>query len=164
MANSVPPVRSDTQLEAKLEEALAIAVTRMREEVSSGGMPPDFSAIMNEEVARRITARDRHHDRRMPPRAFELPPRAVDLAQVARAGRRYAEARRALAAAKLEIARFGLAAYFEGCPADKVAKSAGVSYSSLCRWSWDYFELDECGEGRAFRKVWKIPSPLRAEG
>ena len=156
MASSVPPVRSDTQLEAKLEEALDIAVTRMREEVSSGGVPPDFSAIMNEEVARRITARDRHHDRRMPPRAFELPPRAVELAEVARAGRRYAEARQALAEAKVEIARSGLEAYFDGCPADKVAKTAGVSYSSICRWSWDYFNSDECEEGRAFRKVWRL--------
>ena len=158
MANSVPPVRSDTQLEAKLREALAIAVTRMREEVSSGGVSPDFSAIMNEEVARHITARDRHLDRRMPPRAFELPPRAVDLAEVARAGQRYAEARRALADARVEVARSGLAAYFDGCPADKVAKTAGVSYSSLCRWSWDYFNSDGCEEGRAFRKVWRLSS------
>ena len=82
----------------------------------------------------------------------------VDLSEVARAGRRYAEARRALAEAKVEIARSGLGAYFDGCPADTVAKTAGVSYSSLCRWSWDYFNSDECEEGRAFRKVWRLNS------
>lgn len=149
--NSKPPIRSDSQIDAHIRAAVMAAIAR-----ASAGEGDHFAGILNEEIARQLASRDPHRERRMPPRVVDGPPRAVDLAGVAAAGQRYSRAKREMADAKAAVARAGLAAYLAGCPADQVARSAGVSYSSLCRWSWAYFDSDDCEEGKAFRKAWRL--------
>lgn len=109
-----------------------------------------LEALVADHAARFRSREQGWRDRRssvrdvMPPRLFWSPPAAVDMTLVAEAGRAVIEARKALEEANVALGRIALDAYYRGCPARKLAASAGISTTSICRYSWAAYDEQQC--------------------